>query len=480
MLRCPRATLLFEHPDGRTPAEAFSVHDGRSTIFQTLVPGLTQPIAVKIADTESLRDEARVLRRLRVSRCEHVTRLYIRYAVEVIVRGAPMHGEEETEASFSGLVLQYCAASLEHALSSPFSPMSIVHVIRQVVQGLAEVHAAGVAHGRLTADHVLFTVDRFRAQLSGFSKAIMTEEVETPPILTSVLPTSIPWECLAPEVAERLALREASGELPDEYDAAAADVWAVGILLFRMLAGGALPFDDRGRETWHDFRMEPARMALERGDSEEFWAIQMRRGVIPPSFAGHSLRSEIARWIDVLLQWDPALRPTAPQMLEHPLISAEPIEDETLVETIADVRALVESRVAKSRERFTTGVRLASDGGFVSAVPDPKLIPPHPATLGFLSDLMTTTGTFVNVTIKLRDVASRLGLQLTTDDTLPIVTLRRVRAGDITSVRFSWHLRRVRVPGGDWSLLVARALEGSVHNAEQLAREILVVLRERE
>ncbi|MFQ5731628.1 MAG: serine/threonine-protein kinase [Planctomycetaceae bacterium] len=97
---------------------------------------------------------------------------------------------------------------------------------RQIVQGLQALARAGFAHGTLAPKHVFLTTDG-GVRLLGLGDAIPLTETRR---ASNRLAVKGIVEYLAPE-----ALRDGP------FDAVAADVYSLGVLLFRMLSG-RLPF----------------------------------------------------------------------------------------------------------------------------------------------------------------------------------------------------------------------------------------------
>jgi len=118
-------------------------------------------------------------------------------------------------------------------------------VARQLIVGLFELHARGVAHGDIKPSNILQRADGSLAYcdfglstVSGLAAAGAANLVDK----CSGTPAFV-----APEVIT-IALRDSSTAAAPasarQYDGYAADIWSLGVTLF-VLATGNLPFDDK-------------------------------------------------------------------------------------------------------------------------------------------------------------------------------------------------------------------------------------------
>jgi len=150
----------------------------------------------------------------------------------------------------------------------------------QICDGLAHAHAAGILHRDVKPSNVLLAAgDRVSARLLDFGLArlaeaeTLTEQGDVPGTLAYISP-------------ERLAGREATP---------AADVWAVGVMLWEALAGRH-PF-------WRGSMLETAR-AIE-------------AGARPLAALRPDLPKRLLRTVDRALSTDPARRPSARELAEE-------------------------------------------------------------------------------------------------------------------------------------------------------------------
>ncbi len=155
-----------------------------------------------------------------------------------------------------------------------------IEACAQVCDGLAHAHAAGILHRDIKPSNVLLAEgDRVSARVLDFGLAQMaeaetlTEQGDVPGTLAYISP-------------ERLAGKPAT---------AAADVWAVGVMLWEALAGRH-PF-------WRGSMLETAR------------AIEV--GARPLGELRPGLPKRLLRLVDRALSLDPARRPSARELAEE-------------------------------------------------------------------------------------------------------------------------------------------------------------------
>ena len=115
-----------------------------------------------------------------------------------------------------------------------------LHIAAQIADAVAAVHAAGVLHLDIKTENVMLhrRGDRELPVLIDFGIAQVTQPATFRVVDTAgVLPAGTP-RCMAPE--------QAAGERLDQR----ADVWALGVMLYELLAPGTSPFEaDSVRDT---------------------------------------------------------------------------------------------------------------------------------------------------------------------------------------------------------------------------------------
>jgi len=199
------------------------------------------------------------------------------------------------------------------------------HVLAPLLSALAYVHARGIVHRDIKLENVLLD-GRGRVLLADFGFAL---DLQRRRALTHV-GTRV---AMAPEVllGDPAAGPDAPLRCEVPRDArpsygTAADIWALGVLAFELLTG-RVPFagsDDRG--------IARAIFASHAG---------LRAGVSP--LALDFLRR--------CLTFDARERPTARDLLSHPLLVAhcDPTRLAALVDAVADSRPLVDNRLLTTR-----------------------------------------------------------------------------------------------------------------------------------
>lgn len=163
--------------------------------------------------------------------------------------------------------------SLESRLNRAFSRDEILAVLRAAASGLEFIHARGLTHGDLRARQLLFdAAGRLKLTDGGIAEAFASAGLA----LADVQPDAA-WY-LAPERTQGAAL------------APPADLYALGVLLYRMLAG-RVPFDG------------PSPLAI---------ALRHRNDApLPPSQFNPRCPDDLEKLTLQLLEKDPAQRPSA-------------------------------------------------------------------------------------------------------------------------------------------------------------------------
>ncbi|CAI5732225.1 unnamed protein product [Hyaloperonospora brassicae] len=192
------------------------------------------------------------------------------------------------------LVLQYChQGELLDVLNTKRAaglPIPVRHYFRQTLAGAAFLHAQGIAHRDLSLENVLVD-DRECCYLMDFGLAVQCRGT------IAVKPVG-KLRYMAPEVCASFAYLEDLSM--DEYDPLGADVWALGVMLYAMVAA-RYPFreplrkDDRFR-LLEDFGVE---YLLEKDE------VDVRE------------EQDVVDLLKLMLVVDPAKRPTMAELLSH-------------------------------------------------------------------------------------------------------------------------------------------------------------------
>eukprot|EP00200_Dunaliella_tertiolecta_P003152 CAMPEP_0202342014 /NCGR_PEP_ID=MMETSP1126-20121109/2758_1 /ASSEMBLY_ACC=CAM_ASM_000457 /TAXON_ID=3047 /ORGANISM="Dunaliella tertiolecta, Strain CCMP1320" /LENGTH=454 /DNA_ID=CAMNT_0048932905 /DNA_START=56 /DNA_END=1419 /DNA_ORIENTATION=- len=183
-----------------------------------------------------------------------------------------------------------------------------IEVAFPLLTALAGLHEIGVVHRDIKPEHVLCTYGSI-CLLDFVESAVKSEknlnhragqlEYCAPEVLNKPMLTDVFHQVLYHGMSEE--------ELP-QYDEKA-DLWSAGVLLFEALTGQQ-PFmaDNIGELT----RMHQQQLS------------QKNSSGIPLFLANQKLAPLTQQFIAALLQLDPAARPSAHQMLQHPWLQAAP------------------------------------------------------------------------------------------------------------------------------------------------------------
>uniref|UniRef100_A0AAV1U713 Protein kinase domain-containing protein n=1 Tax=Peronospora matthiolae TaxID=2874970 RepID=A0AAV1U713_9STRA len=181
--------------------------------------------------------------------------------------------------------------------------LPVRHYFLQTLQGAAFLHANGIAHRDLSLENVLVD-DQECCYIMDFGLAVQCRG-------NLVVKPVGKLRYMAPELCAACTYQEDSSV--DEYDPMAADVWALGVMLYAMVAA-RYPFreplrkDDRFRSL-EDFGVE---YLLEKDE------VDVRE------------EKDVVELLKLLLVADPAKRPTLAELLSH---LALPTEDHDFVAT---------------------------------------------------------------------------------------------------------------------------------------------------
>ncbi|GMF20580.1 unnamed protein product [Phytophthora fragariaefolia] len=170
----------------------------------------------------------------------------------------------------------------------------------QILRGAAFLHANDIAHRDLSLENVL--VDKHDCcQITDFGLAALNADS------IAVKPVG-KLRYMAPEVSTALVYEDA---LSSEYDPKAADVWALGVMLYAMLAA-RYPF------------AEPLRRDSRFRLLEDFGVDYL----LEKDEVDVSEREDVVDLLRKLLVVDPAKRATLAELVSHPALPAD-VESET-------------------------------------------------------------------------------------------------------------------------------------------------------
>jgi serine/threonine-protein kinase len=206
---------------------------GMGTVFKAENTTIGKTVALKLLH-HSLADDGVVLQRF-----EREARITVTVGHPHIVDVLDM-GQERTGAPF--LVMEYVRGrSLKQVLSEqgPFSVQRAAHVLGQVLDALHAAHARGVVHRDLKPENVLLTQrqgDPDFVKVFDFGISTFIESAAEREHMLDLTPTG--YTMATPYYASPEQLRGDKGRDPR------VDVYAVGVMLYEVLAGHR-PFDAR-------------------------------------------------------------------------------------------------------------------------------------------------------------------------------------------------------------------------------------------
>jgi serine/threonine protein kinase len=185
-------------------------------VFRGTVRADGQPVAVKVLRPELVSDPEVVARFLQERSI--LTSVSHRHVVRVL--------DMVVEGDTAGIVMELVPGQdLRHLLSTrrTLPPAHAVHFARQMLEGAAAVHAAGIIHRDIKPENVLVDLsgDEVVLKLTDFGIARLSDG----PALTGQASLLGTPQYMAPEVAN-------SG-----LATPAADLYSIGIVLYEMLAG---------------------------------------------------------------------------------------------------------------------------------------------------------------------------------------------------------------------------------------------------
>jgi serine/threonine protein kinase len=465
----PMVTMEFRLNGKWATAPAAMIHGGKVHVYQALVPGLAAPVTVKCGRTERLAREARVLRQLKRHHCRYIVRTWTKEASKVTLRGRVRSHDSEEEGGVTMLAFEFCPATLEDLLRGPrLSTAHVALTMQQLMTALQDLRVAGIAHGRLSAEHVLIHLNKEDVKLTGFGEALADIFIEeridgssdkTPrstviasasasaadnaagrggSVYTRRFPQNIPWDSLAPEVAAILNSYDLGFPVAI-YDAAIADMWAAGVLLFRMACGGEAPFRDDGRSTFADYLAEPARAALAHNDRTKFWKIQQDRNVVSQEMLDDRCFAVIASWIEALLVWDPSDRGGPDVVLRHPWFE-DAAPHVALHEVAQERQRILVAEVAMKKALIEAPPTILgptdSDTSEHDASP---LAPVHPTSITYASGAITVAGTPTVALQRVSEVAQELGFRTTRGEDMLYYNIDAYRSHDPFRMRVTVH-----------------------------------------
>lgn len=208
------------------------------------------------------------------------------------------------------IILEYCPRkSLVHLLKQrgQLTESEVRHFMRQLAEGVQYTHGQGVVHRDLKLGNMLLAED-LRLKIADFGLATRLTSEVTKKYAVCGTPNYI-----APEV------------LKMQGHGFAADVWAMGCIMYAMLVGYP-PFETSTL-------------------SETYQRIMRNAYTIPPS-----LSEPAQQLIAAMLHPDPESRPSVVQVLQHPFFADVSVPDHLVTRTVARLSPTEECDGAHSQE----------------------------------------------------------------------------------------------------------------------------------
>jgi serine/threonine protein kinase len=212
---------------GRYVIEGRLGHGGFASVYRARQDNLGRPVAIKVlrphpsvpldSQRARLQREAEALSRLSAPGCVRI------YDVGELPDGRPWIAQEFVAGTRLDIALK----------SGPFTTARAIEVAAGVLLALAEAHAHGVVHRDIKPDNIMLVVGadgRERVKVLDFGIARLQGPTDAQSFRTSTRHVFGTPQYMAPEQARQEPLGPA------------ADLYAVGILLHRMLVGRE-PFD---------------------------------------------------------------------------------------------------------------------------------------------------------------------------------------------------------------------------------------------
>jgi serine/threonine protein kinase len=240
-----RTLDLGERVLDRYAIRRFIARGGMGEVYEALDVLLDERVALKTLASTELDDdraavrfsgEARLARRVshpnvcRILEFGVHVRPTLRRGGWRTLEGPPAAGSDE---AIPFLTMEFlCGETLAQRIARRglFAPWDALPLLRQIIAGLQAIHGAGIVHRDLKSDNVFLVAD---AQVPGGERAVVMDFGLARALDGSVLTT---WpqgsarmrgtlDCMAPEQIEGAVVGPA------------ADIYAVGVLLFELLTG---------------------------------------------------------------------------------------------------------------------------------------------------------------------------------------------------------------------------------------------------
>lgn len=281
---------------------SFLIGRGSSAAVYATIVGDGSFVALKHIETASLtaQESHAILRELRIlSKLRHPN--IVQYH----------HVEEKSNTKEVLLFMEYLHHSLGSLVRKNGAPLNegiVQRYVRQLLEGLSYLHGKGVVHRDIKADNVLLNATKGVVKLADFGSAKALHQRRSMTLLTrhtthhsseqNTLVGTALW--MAPE------LINPTSDSDQVYDYKI-DIWSVGVTVCELINEGNTP--------WPPF------------DSD--WEALLYIGTLqePPVIESPGRSVECIKFIKKCLTRDPALRPSAAELLQHRWLMCSPAED---------------------------------------------------------------------------------------------------------------------------------------------------------
>ncbi|PRW39080.1 Serine threonine- kinase svkA [Chlorella sorokiniana] len=276
-----------------------AVHRGYDRVAQ-------RDVAIKLIDLEDIEEDIGEIQREIAALKECQSPAITQYYGSAVVPGT----------SQLMIVMELMAASAgdvvgEDTGGEPLPEPCIAYILRQVLHALVYLHGQGRIHRDIKAANILLAEDG-RVKVSDFG--VSAQLSGTVGYKRRTFVGSPLW--MAPEVIEQSPdnigfRKDGSGAAADGYDEAA-DIWSLGITAMELAQG------------------EPPRVNV-----ASFRLLFMIVRDDPPQLEGSEFSTDFKDFVWQCLRKDPADRPTAADLLEHPFVAAAETAPPDLAQRVA-------------------------------------------------------------------------------------------------------------------------------------------------
>lgn len=265
---------------------------GYGATFAATEKATGEALAVKLIDMRKMRPDAIK------KECQILD--VLKHPNVIAVRGHGVGLNQYANVYFIFMELASGGELFDKVIDGPMSEQVARNYFVQLLEGVAYLHAAGVAHRDLKLENVLLTgsavVKLIDFGLSHVYARLPDGQIDTSKPLRDLCGSK---SYAAPEVLGKRG-----------YQGFTADMWSLGVCLFAMLSG-FFPLDEASTVDWRFGKLEEGQRAG-RSTVKSVYGWYKRS-------ADHLTR-EVVDLLDHMLQIDPARRMTMEQLRVHPWV----------------------------------------------------------------------------------------------------------------------------------------------------------------